>query len=140
MKLFLDTNIFVYLNSGLPEDVAQKLDTFYVDLAQNHELYTDVLVLDELIHVSKRKYGVTYGDTIEFIEDVVLPVVQVLPLTLYDYLAARGIMLKYNLRPSDALHVAVIENNGLQAIVSEDEDFDRLPLKRLWVGGWDGGL
>jgi len=39
------------------------------------------------------------------------------------------------IRPSDALHVAVIENNGLQAIVSEDEDFDVLPLKRLWISG-----
>ena len=135
MKLFIDTNLFVYLNSGLPEDVAQKLDTFYADLAQNHELHTDVLVLDELVHVSKRKYDVAYRDTIEFIEDVVLPVVQVLPLTLYDYLTAREIILKYNLRPSDALHVAAVENNGLQAIVSEDEDFDRLPLKRLWLGG-----
>ncbi|ASJ04788.1 type II toxin-antitoxin system VapC family toxin [Thermococcus barossii] len=135
MKLFIDTNLFVYLNSGIPEDVAQKLDTFYADLAQNHELHTDVLVLDELVHVSKRKYDVAYRDTIEFIEDVVLPVVQVLPLTLYDYLTAREIILKYNLRPSDALHVAAVENNGLQAIVSEDEDFDRLPLKRLWLGG-----
>ena len=134
MKLFLDTNLFVYLNSRIPEDIANELDEFYADLTQKHELYTDVLVLDELIHVSKRKYGIAYKDTLEFIDDIVLPAVRVLPLTFQDYLTARLIITKYNLRPSDALHVAVIENNGLQAIVSEDEDFDVLPLKRVWLG------
>jgi len=135
MKLFLDTNLFVYLNSRIPEDIANELDEFYADLTQKHELYTDVLVLDELIHVSKRKYGIAYKDTLEFIDDIVLPAVRVLPLTFQDYLTAKGIILQYGLRPSDALHVAVIENNGLQAIVSEDEDFDVLPLKRVWLGG-----
>lgn len=134
MKLFLDANLFVYLNSRIPEDIADELDEFYADLTQKHELYTDVLVLDELIHVSKRKYGIAYKDTLEFIDDIVLPAVRVLPLTFQDYLTARLIITKYNLRPSDALHVAVIENNGLQAIVSEDEDFDVLPLKRVWLG------
>ena len=61
--------------------------------------------------------------------------VRILPITFQDYLRAKEIILSYNLRPSDALHVAVIENNGLQAIVSEDEDFEKLPLKRLWIGG-----
>ena len=135
MKLFIDTNLFVYLNSRIPEEIADKLDEFYANLTQNHELYTDVLVLDELIHVSRRKYGIAQGDTIEFIDDIILPAVRVLPLTFQDYLTARGIILRYGLRPSDALHVAVIENNGLQAIVSEDEDFEKLPFKRLWIGG-----
>ncbi|WP_456452523.1 type II toxin-antitoxin system VapC family toxin [Thermococcus sp.] len=135
MKLFVDTNLFVYLNSRIPDKVAERLDGFYLHLTQNHELYTDVLVLDELIHVSRRKYGIAHRDTIEFIDDIILPAIRVLPLTFQDYLTAKEIILRYGLRPSDALHVAVIENNGLQAIVSEDENFDVLPLKRLWIGG-----
>ncbi len=135
MKLFIDTNLFVYLNSNIDEDLATRLDSFYTNLIRDNEVYTNVLVLDELIHVSRRKYGVNYPETISFIGDVILPGVKVLPITFNDYLTAKEIILAYNLRPSDALHIATIQNNGLQAIVSEDEDFDRLPLKRLWLEG-----
>jgi len=135
MRLFIDTNLFVYLNSNIDDDLAKRLDAFYADLVGDDEVYTNVLVLDELIHVSKRKYGVSHSETLSFIEDVILPSVRILPITLNDYLTAKEIILKYSLRPSDALHAAVIQNNGLQAIVSEDEDFDRLPLKRLWLEG-----
>lgn len=133
MKIFIDTNLFVYLNANIDDELAERLDRFYTELVRENEAYTNVLVLDELIHVSKRKYWVSYPETISFIEDVVLPAVRVLPITFDDYLTAKEIILKYNLRPSDALHVATIQNNGLQAIVSEDEDFDKLPLKRIWL-------
>ncbi|BAD85187.1 predicted nucleic acid-binding protein, containing PIN domain [Thermococcus kodakarensis KOD1] len=133
MRLLIDTNLFVYLNANIDDELAERLDRFYAELVRENEAYTNVLVLDELIHVSKRKYGVSYPETISFIEDVVLPAVRVLPITFEDYLTAKEIILKYHLRPSDALHAATIQNNGLQAIVSEDEDFDKLPIKRLWL-------
>jgi len=133
MKLFLDTNLLVYLLTKTPEN-ERRIVEFYVELIENHDLYTNPLVFDETIHVAKKKYGVPYELSIEFIDEKVLPYVEVLPLTVFDYLTARLIITKYSLRPSDALHVAVIENNGLQAIVSEDEDFDVLPLKRVWLG------
>ena len=135
MRLFIDTNLFVYLNSNIDDDLARRLDAFYADLVRDNEVYTNVIVLDELIHVSRRKYGVSYPETISFIEDVILPAVKVLPITFNDYLTAKEILLRYNLRPPDALHIATIQNNGLQAIVSEDEEFDSLPLKRLWLEG-----
>lgn len=133
MKLFIDTNLFVYLLTKTPED-ERKIVEFYAELVENHKPHTSPLVLDETIHVAKKKYSIPYGLSIEFIDEKILPYVEVLPITVFEYLKARELIVKYNLRPSDALHVAVIENNGLQAIVSEDEDFDRLPLKRLWLG------
>jgi predicted nucleic acid-binding protein len=133
MKLFIDANLLVYLLTKTPGE-AEKLVGFYADLIDNHILYTNPLVLDETIHVSKKKYKVPYETSIQFIDEKVLPYVNVFPLTILDYLTAKEIILKYNLRPSDALHVATIQNNGLQAIVSEDEDFDKLPIKRIWLG------
>ncbi|WP_297062741.1 type II toxin-antitoxin system VapC family toxin [Thermococcus sp.] len=136
MKLFLDTNLLIYLALGSSDHSYESaIDDFYSKLVEENELYTDVLVLDEFIHVLRRKYGVPYERSINFVDETILPVVKVLPLTFFDYLMARGIITRYNLKPSDALHIAVIQNNGLQAIVSEDEDFDRLPLKRLWLEG-----
>jgi predicted nucleic acid-binding protein len=132
MKLFIDANLLVYLLTKTPDE-AEKLVGFYADLIEKHILYTNPLVLDETIHVSKKKYEVPYETSIQFIGEKVLPYVNVLPLTILDYLTAKELILRYNLRPSDALHVATIQNNGLQAVVSEDDDFDRLPIKRIWL-------
>lgn len=132
MKLFIDANLLVYLLTKTPDE-AKRLVEFYADLVEEHTLYTDPLVLDETVHVSKKKYKVPYDTSIQFIDEKVLPYVNVLSLTVLDYLTAKELILKYNLRPSDALHVATIQNNGLQAIVSENEDFDKLPLKRIWL-------
>ncbi len=96
-------------------------------------MYTDVLVLDEVIYISKRKYGVPYEETIKFLDDVILPTVEILPIGLEEYLKAKENILKYNLKPSDAIHLAVIENNGLQAIVTEDKDFQKVPIKVIWI-------
>ena len=130
MKIFLDASFLVYLNIDIAE--AEKIDNLFKSLLKE-ELYTDVLVLDEVIYISKRKYGVPYKETINFIDDIVLPTVEILPIGLEEYLKAKENILKYNLKPSDAIHLAVIENNGLQAIVTEDRDFQRVPVKVIWI-------
>ncbi len=63
----------------------------------------------------------------------VLPYVEVIRLGSAEYLRAKEFMLKYGLIPSDALHAATVVVNGLQAIASEDRDFDKVDIKRLWV-------
>jgi len=132
MRIFLDASFIIYLNVDVPDNLAEKIDALYKQLITNNKLYTDVLVLDEVIHVSRKKYKVPYSETINMLDDIVIPYVEVLPIGLMEYLKAKENMLKYNLKPSDAIHLAVIENNGLQAIVTEDEDFDRIPIKRIW--------
>ena len=132
MRIFLDASFIIYLNVDVPDNLAEKIDALYKQLITNNKLYTDVLVLDEVIHVSRKKYKVPYSETINMLDEIVIPYVEVLPIGLMEYLKAKENMLKYNLKPSDAIHLAVIENNGLQAIVTEDEDFDRIPIKRIW--------
>ena len=126
MKIFLDASFLVYLNIDIPE--SKKINNLFKSLLKE-ELYTDVLVMDEVIYISKRKYGVPYKETVRFLDNLILPIVEVLPIGLEDYLKAKENILKYNLKPSDAVHLAVIENNGLQAIVTEDRDFHRVPIK-----------
>lgn len=130
MKIFLDASFLVYLNIDVAE--AEKIDELFKSLLKE-DLYTDVLVLDEVIYISKRKYGVPYDETIKLLDDVILPNVKILPIRIDEYLKARENILKYNLKPSDAIHLAVIENNGIQAIVTEDKDFQRVPIKVIWV-------
>ncbi|NJE25182.1 PIN domain-containing protein [Thermococcus sp. MV5] len=133
MRIFLDASFIIYLNVDVSDHLAEKIDALYKQLVTNGKLYTDVLVLDEVIYVSRKKYKVPYSETINMLDEIVIPYVKVLPIGLMDYLKAKENMLKYNLKPSDAIHLAVIENNGLQAIVTEDADFEDIPIKRIWL-------
>ena len=132
MKMFLDASFLIYLIAPTPgkeEEIAK----FYAKLITEEDLYTDVLCLDETIFISKKKYRISYSDSITFIDENILPYVRILPIGTLEYIKAKEYVLKYNLKPSDAIHLAVIENYGLQAIVTEDEDFDRVPIKRVWL-------
>jgi predicted nucleic acid-binding protein len=42
-------------------------------------------------------------------------------------------MVRYSLKPSDALHAATVKRYRLDAIVSEDRDFDKAGIKRIWL-------
>lgn len=130
MKVFIDANLVIYLNVGSTDEV---LD-LWVSLLARHELYTDVLVLDEVVWVSRKKYGVGVGETLAFIEEEVLPYTSILSLGEEEYWEAAKLMLSHHLKPSDSLHIAVMKKNGIAAIASEDRDFDRIPgIKRIWI-------
>ena len=133
MKVFIDANLLIYLNVRIPEDFAKRLESFWTDLLRNHELYTDILVLDETIYISKKKYGMPFRETIEFIDRVVTPVIEVVKIGLEEYRIARKYIVNYGLRPSDAIHLAVIVNHNLDAVASEDKDFEKAGIKRLWI-------
>ena len=129
--IFLDANFLVYLNLSHEEVVDH-----YLRLLRSEALFTDPLVLDEVIYVSKKKYGVNYCDTICFLDEIVLPYVTVLPATVKDYERAREIMLKHSLKPSDAFHVAVMLNNSIPTVLSEDGEFDKVKgIRRVWLKG-----
>ena len=133
MKVFVDSSLLVYLNVKMPYSEAKLVEDLWLELMLKHSLYTNVLVLDELIYVSKKKYGVGFEETMEFIDRAVLPYVDVLSIGLSEYIGAKKLMKEYGLKPSDSIHVATIESYGLQAIATEDEDFDRVRIKRIWV-------
>ena len=123
----------IYLNVRMPDDEAKIVEEFWERLLRIHELFVNLLVLDEVIYVSRRKYDVPFPDTLEFIDKAVLPHVEMLSLGLEAYLETRKYMVKYGLKPSDSIHAATVEVFGLQAIASEDRDFDKISIKRLWL-------
>jgi hypothetical protein len=127
--IFVDANFLIYLNLGVKE-----VEDYYLKLLSEESLATDPLVLDEVIYVSKKKYGVRLEDTLDFLDNIVLPNSVVLPVTINEYRRAREVMLKYSVSPSDALHVAVMLNNSIRRILSEDRDFDRVKeVERVWL-------
>jgi len=108
MRVFIDAPLLIYLNIPLRKEEEDKIDSFYRDLLKE-ELYTDLLVIDEVVYVSKKKYGVPIKDTIDFLDQAIIPYVKVLSITEFDYSIFKKYILKYNLKPSDAIHLAVID-------------------------------
>jgi len=127
--IFLDANFIIYLNLDV-----KKVENFYIKVLQEDQLALDPLVIDEVIYISKKKYNVNFNDTISFLDEIVLPNSLILPIRKEDYDKAKEIMLQYNLKPSDAFHVAIMLNNSISKIISEDKDFDRIKeIERLWL-------
>jgi predicted nucleic acid-binding protein len=136
LKAFLDTPLLVYLNTVASDERRIVYENFYLELLSKYKLYTDVLVLDELIYVSKRKYNVPYSVTLDFIDSIVLPYTTIVELGEDEYREAARLLSTYNIRPSDALHVAGMKTHGIRLIASEDREFDRIPgIQRLWIPG-----
>jgi len=43
-------------------------------------------------------------------------------------------MRKYSVKPSDAFHIAVMLNNSINVILSEDKELDKVAeIKRIWI-------
>jgi predicted nucleic acid-binding protein len=68
LKVFIDVNLLIYLNTISDLGNRVSYENLCVDVIMNHKPYVDVLVFDELLYVSWKKYGVPYSITIDFIE------------------------------------------------------------------------
>ena len=133
MKVFLDAPLLVYLNVVDNAAVRRVYEDFYLQLLTEYSLYTDVLVLDELVYVSRRKYEVPYNISLDFVEGLVLPYVKVLPLEREEFVTAKK-YIRDGIKPSDALHIAAMENNGIRNVATEDRDFEKISwIKKIWV-------
>ena len=134
MKVFIDADLLVYLNTVTELASRVMYEDFYLRLLTRYKAYTDVLVLDELIYVSHRRYGVPYDVTLEFVESIVRPYVAMLPIGEEEFDQAVRVIKEYGLKPSDAIHVGVMRANGIELVASEDRDFERVGgLKRVWM-------
>ncbi len=134
MKAFIDAPLLVYLNTMSDPRARKFYEDFYIRTLTDYKLYTDVLVLDEVIYISRRKYGIPYYVSLKFIESIVLPYVSIINLGEDGYKLAAGILVEYSLKPSDSIHLGAMLSNGISLIISEDKEFDRVKeVKRLWI-------
>ena len=131
MRVFVDACFLIYLNT-LRGERRKPFEEFWEKLLEEEPIL-NVIVLDETLYISRR-YGVPYHETLEFLRRVVLPFAEVVPLDAGDLYTAEKYLVSYNIKPSDALHIATMEKAGASLIVSEDKEFDRITwIKRLWL-------
>ena len=128
---FIDANFFIYMNTPI-KNIDSFIDYYEKELTSNRT-FTNLIVLDELIYISKKKYGIPNNVTLEFIDSMILPFTSILPLDESDYLIMKE-TLKYCPKPSDALIVASMKRASITDLLSEDSDFDKVPaISRRWL-------
>ena len=123
--IFVDSNIPMYLvgASHPNKDAARRL--IERSVARRERLLTDVEVLQEILH---RYVAIGRRDAIQPAFDVLLAVVdEVVSIELSDAQRARALVLgPGELSARDALHVAVMERNGIEYVMTFDSAFDRV--------------
>ena len=130
--IFVDSNIPMYL-VGAPHphksDARRLLERF---VAEKTPLVTDAEVLQEILH---RYTAINRRQDIRPAFEALLAVVEgVYSIERADVESARDLVLgKRKMSGRDALHVAVMERNGVKRIMSFDADFDGVPtLTRIY--------
>ena len=102
-------------------------------IAERQRLVTDAEVLQEILH---RYAAIGRRDAIQPAFDALLGVVdEVLPVDLSAVEAAKAIVLGHErLSARDAIHLAVMQQHGVDRIMSFDAAFDGYPgVRRLTV-------
>lgn len=74
-----------------------------------YEPITNIIVIDEVIWILWKKYGIDKSEIFEFINRIV-EFSTIKPLDEVDYKRLKELMLNYGLKPSDALHVSTMSN------------------------------
>ena len=124
--ILIDSNIPMYLVGG---DHPRKIDTqrrLERLLSDRERLVTDAEVLQEILH---RYISIKRPDAIQPSFDALLRIVdEVLCIDRAVAERAKQIVLGYRrLSARDALHLAVMEEHGIERILSFDSGFDGFP-------------
>ena len=124
--IFVDSNVPMYLVGA---DHPHKVDArrlLEAAIAAGERLVTDGEVLQEILH---RYVAIDRRDAIQPAFDAILGIVDaVLDVRLADVERAKAIVLgKRRLSSRDALHVAIMERERVERVMSFDRGFDAVP-------------
>jgi len=129
---FLDANIILrYLTDDIPSE-ALKCHRLFKDASEGKEmLFTNVLVIAEVIWVLSSEYKFARAKVIEGIQKIINT-----PHIHIDdgetILSAIDIFETHNIDFIDAYNAAVMRHKGIDSIYSYDKHFDRIKeIKRL---------
>ena len=131
--ILIDSNIPMYL-IGAPHPHKDRARTLLETCIDREErLVTDAEVFQEILH---RYVAIGRRDAIQPAFDALLGLVsEVLPIALSDVRAAKDVVNGHpNLSARDAVHVAVMQANGIEQILSFDRGFDQVSaVQRIFL-------
>ena len=126
MTILIDSNIPMYLVGADHPHKADARRLLESAIGAGERLVTDAEVLQEILH---RYVAIDRRDAIQAAFDAVLGVVdEVFAVTVEDVERAKAIVMgKRRLSARDALHVALMERERIEHVMSFDQGFDGLP-------------
>jgi hypothetical protein len=132
-RVFLDANYLIYLRYAENGEIYEYCVELLKKLDEDEPI-TNVVVIDEVVWILKRRYGVDEAEIFDFLDRMV-EFLTIIQLDEGDYNRMKGFMLNYGLKPSDALHVSTMSKTKTSYIISEDGEFDRVEwVRRVWLG------
>jgi predicted nucleic acid-binding protein len=129
--IFVDSNIPMYLVGAAHPHKADAQRLLESAIAAGERLVTSAEVLQEILH---RYAAIGRRDAIQPAFDALLGVTdEVFPVTRADTERAKDLLLGHpGLSARDALHVAVMQRNDVERVMTFDAGFDGIPgLTRL---------
>ena len=137
-KGYVDINIFIYWLGNHPTFGKKAYKWIKrIEEASQGKYVTSSLTLYETLVIMAGLTGRSLKDK-AFVEEIVnsitsLPSLLITPLTVEDVTEAANLMKEYDLDYEDALHLATALRNNVKKIISNDQDFDKTPLKRTFL-------
>ena len=124
--IFIDSNVPMYLVGSEHPHKADAQSLLERCIADDERLVTDAEVLQEILH---RYFAIDRLDAISPAFQAILGVVdEVFAVQLPDVERAKDILLStQRLSARDAVHLAIMERNQVETILSFDSGFDDYP-------------
>ncbi|MEM0365263.1 MAG: type II toxin-antitoxin system VapC family toxin [Candidatus Nitrosocaldus sp.] len=132
---YVDINVFVYWLGNHPTFGRTSYEWIKkIEGASRRQYVTSALTLYETMVIIGGLTGKTLKDQ-GLVEEVInsiggLAGLRIIPLTVEDVTSATKLMREYRIDYEDAIHLASALRSRAREIISNDEDFDRTPLKR----------
>ena len=136
-KSYIDVNVFAYWLGGHPvygSKAREWIDT--IARSPKGYFFTSSLTLYEVAVILAGLAGGDLRDA-RFVSKLAtafkqLERLEITQLEVLDFEEAISLMEMYGIDLEDALHLATALRLGARRIVSNDTDFDRVPLKRVF--------
>ena len=131
MRVFLDTNIFLYATGGSHPQREPCARVLLRVADKTLEATINSEVVQEILYVLTRRGQ--RGEALTLARHLTSLFPELLPVTRDDILGACELLRNYPRLPvRDAVHAATMLRNGLSTIVSVDADFDQVSqIRRL---------
>ena len=135
-KWYVDVNIFIYWIGGHPKYGDNSI-RWIRKMEEGKDIFiTSTLTIYETLVILAGLTGRNLADK-DFVNNILtsltsLRSLKYIPLKSEDYLNAIEYISKFRLDLEDAIHYSVAKRNNINNIISNDEDFDRTDLKRVF--------
>ena len=135
-KNYIDVNILIYWIMEHPEYGEKALD-WIIEAETSPDTYiTSALSIYESAIIIAGLHGKTLKNQ-TLMEEITtsftdLKSIHFAPLTLQQLTEAPNLMAKYNLDLEDAIHLAVALENNASRMISNDKNFDKVSIPRVF--------